>query len=52
VKAWFESRKRGPVEIQLGKTGQFDVLVDGRLVWSRHAAGGGFPSDADLSKIP
>jgi predicted Rdx family selenoprotein len=50
VKAWFEARGRGPVEVQVGKTGQFDVVVDGRLGYSK-AQSGRFPSEADLEKV-
>jgi len=47
VKAWFETRGRGPVEINPGRTGQFDVIVDGKVVYSRYETGR-FPSEADL----
>lgn len=50
MKAWFESRARGPVDIQVGKSGQFDVVVDGRLAYSRVETGR-FPSEADLEKL-
>ena len=50
MKAWFEARGRGPVDIQVGKSGQFDVVVDGRLVYSRYQTGR-FPSDADLERL-
>jgi predicted Rdx family selenoprotein len=50
VKARIEARGRGPVDIQPGKSGQFDVLVDEKLVYSRYETGR-FPSDADLEKI-
>jgi predicted Rdx family selenoprotein len=50
VKAWIEARERGPVEIRPGKTGQFDVVIGERLVYSRYETGR-FPSDADLEKI-
>lgn len=50
MKAWFEARGRGPVTIEAGKSGQFDVVVDGRLVWSRYETRG-FPCDADLEKM-
>jgi len=50
VKAWLEARGRGPVKIQRGKSGQFDVVVDGRVVYSRRETGK-FPSDADLEKV-
>ncbi len=38
------------MDIQPGKTGQFDVVVDGRTVYSRYDTGR-FPSDADLAKL-
>jgi selT/selW/selH-like putative selenoprotein len=50
VKAWLEARGRGPVEVQQGKTGQFDVFVDGKFVYSRYETGR-FPSDAELEKL-
>jgi predicted Rdx family selenoprotein len=51
VKAWFEARGRGPVEIKEGKTGQFDVTVAGKLVYSRYQTGR-IPGDAELEKLP
>ena len=51
MKAWFEARGRGPVEIQPGKTGQFDVTVAGKLVYSRYQTGR-FPGEAELEKLP
>jgi len=50
VKAWLEARGRGPVDIQPGKTGQFDIIANGELVYSRYDTGR-FPSDADLEAI-
>lgn len=50
MKAWLEARDRGPVEIEAGKSGQFDVLVDGRLAWSRYETGL-FPAESDLEKL-
>jgi predicted Rdx family selenoprotein len=50
VKAWIEARGRGPVEIQPGKAGQFDVVIDEKLVYSRYETGR-FPSEAELEKI-
>jgi predicted Rdx family selenoprotein len=50
VKAWIEAKGRGPVELQTGKAGQFDIAVDGNLVYSRYATGR-FPWEADLEKI-
>jgi predicted Rdx family selenoprotein len=51
VKAWFEARGRGPVEIRPGKSGQFDVVVAGKLAYSRYETGR-FPSTADLENLP
>jgi predicted Rdx family selenoprotein len=50
VKAWLEARGRGPVEVQPGKSGQFDIFAGATLVYSRHATGR-FPSEEDLEKI-
>ena len=50
MKAWIEAHGRGPVDIQPGKTGQFDVVIEGNLVYSRYETGR-FPSEADLQKI-
>ena len=50
MKAWIEARERGPVDIEPGKSGQFDVVIDGKLAYSRYETGR-FPSDADLEKI-
>jgi predicted Rdx family selenoprotein len=38
------------VDIQPGRTGQFDVIVDGRVAYSRYETGR-FPSEADLAAI-
>ena len=50
MKAWLEAHGRGPVDIQVGKTGQFDIVANGQLVYSRYSTGR-FPSDADLEKL-
>ena len=50
MKAWFDARKRGPVELETGKSGQFDVVIDGRLAYSRYTTGR-FPGDTDLEKL-
>ena len=50
MKAWFDALGRGPVEIQPGKTGQFDVVIGGKLAYSRYETGR-FPSEADLKKL-
>jgi predicted Rdx family selenoprotein len=50
VKAWFEAKGKGPVDLQAGKSGQFDISVGGRLAYSRYETGR-FPWEADLEKI-
>jgi len=50
VKAWIEAQGRGPVEIQPGKSGQFDVLSGEKSVYSRCETGR-FPSETDLANI-
>ena len=50
MKAWIEARGLGPVDVQPGKTGQFDVVVGEMLVYSRYQTGR-FPTEADLEKI-
>ena len=50
MKAWIEARGRGPVEIETGKSGQFDVVISDKLTYSRYTTGR-FPSDEDLEKI-
>lgn len=50
MKAWLEARGNGPVDVQQGKTGQFDIVVDDKLIYSRYQTGR-FPSDSDLEKI-
>jgi selT/selW/selH-like putative selenoprotein len=50
VKAWIEARGCGPVDVRPGKSGQFDIIVNGKLVYSRYETGR-FPSDSDLDKI-
>ena len=50
MKALIEGRGRGPVEIEPGKAGQFDVLVDGRLVYSRYETGT-FPAETSLQEL-
>ena len=39
------------MELQPGKSGQFDIVVDGRLAYSRYDTGR-FPSEADLGALP
>jgi predicted Rdx family selenoprotein len=50
VKAWFEAKGKTPVDLQPGKSGQFDIAVDGEVVYSRYDTGR-FPWEADLEKI-
>jgi selT/selW/selH-like putative selenoprotein len=38
------------VLIEPGHSGQFDVVIDGRVVYSRHQTGR-FPSEADLKAL-
>ncbi|HTT12449.1 MAG TPA: Rdx family protein [Burkholderiaceae bacterium] len=38
------------MDIQPGRSGQFDVIVDGKVVYSRYGTGR-FPSEADLAAI-
>ena len=50
MKAWIEARGHGPVDVQPGKTGQFDLVVGEKPVYSRYETGR-FPSEAELEKI-
>jgi hypothetical protein len=50
VKAWLEGHGSGPVDTKTGKSGQFDVVVDGTVVYSRYETGR-FPAEEDLEKI-
>ena len=50
MKAWIEAHARGPVEIQAGKSGQFDITVDAKLAYSRCQTGR-FPSETELERI-
>jgi predicted Rdx family selenoprotein len=38
------------IDIQTGKSGQFDILVDGTLKYSRYQTGR-FPSDAEIDAL-
>jgi len=38
------------VDLQTGKSGQFDVFIDGALKYSRYQTGR-FPSDADINAL-
>ena len=38
------------IDLQTGKSGQFDVFVDGTLKYSRYQTGR-FPSDADIEAM-
>ena len=50
MKAWLEDRGRGPVDVQPGTSGQFDVVVGATLAYSRFETGR-FPSEEDLERI-
>ena len=50
MRAWFDAKGRGPVEIRPGRSGQFDVVIDGKLVYSRYQTGR-FPWEEDLEKL-
>ncbi|HVG05299.1 MAG TPA: Rdx family protein [Burkholderiaceae bacterium] len=50
MKAWFESRGHAKVDLRPGRSGQFDVVLDGDPAYSRYETGR-FPSDADLEII-
>jgi len=39
-----------PVTLVEGRGGIFDVTVDGRLAWSKHARGR-FPDDAEIAGL-
>ncbi|MBL8674568.1 MAG: Rdx family protein [Rhodospirillales bacterium] len=41
------ARGVGDVEIAPGRSGQFDIVVDGRLAFSRHDTGR-FPTDEEI----
>lgn len=49
MKAWIEARGHGPVELKPGKSGQFDIAVDGKVTYSRYETGR-FPSESDLAR--
>jgi predicted Rdx family selenoprotein len=38
------------VDLQTGKSGQFDILIDGALKYSRYQTGR-FPSDAEVAAL-
>ena len=38
------------VEVETGRSGQFDVVVDGQLKYSRYSTGG-FPSDLEIDAL-
>lgn len=50
MKGWIEARGHGPVEMQTGKAGQFDIVIDDKLAYSRYDTGK-FPWEADLEKL-
>ena len=47
MKAWIEARGHGPVETLTGKSGQFDIAVDGKLAYSRYETGIDYGALAD-----
>lgn len=49
-KARLESLGKGPVTLQSGKAGQFDVSRDGTLLYSR-ALTGRFPGNDEISGL-
>jgi len=50
VKVWLEAHGHQNVEIKEGTTGQFNIFVDDRLVYSRHQTGL-LPSDTELEAL-
>jgi len=50
VKATLERMGKGPVTLQQGKSGQFDILDRGSIVYSRSRTGR-FPSDEEVAKL-
>jgi predicted Rdx family selenoprotein len=48
--ASLQSRFGEEVQIKPGKTGQFDVIADGRQIFSK-AASGRFPLDGEVEEI-
>ncbi len=50
MKAWIEARGHGLVETLTGKSGQFDISIDGKLAYSRFETGR-FPWEDELEKI-
>ena len=50
MKAWIEGHEKGPVELKTGKSGQFDIVVNDTVAWSRYDTGR-FPWEADLEKL-
>jgi predicted Rdx family selenoprotein len=46
-----DARGRGPVEVRAGSAGQFDIVIGGKLVYSRHVTGR-FPTPTDLAAMP
>jgi selT/selW/selH-like putative selenoprotein len=45
-----ERKGRSDIELRPGKSGQFDITVDGKLAYSRHRTGR-FPSDAEIDAL-
>ena len=38
------------IELKPGKSGQYDITIDGALKYSRHATGR-FPSDEEIARL-
>ncbi|MCC6535701.1 MAG: Rdx family protein [Burkholderiales bacterium] len=50
MRAVLQSHGIDDVDVQPGRSGQFDVLVDGELKYSRYASGR-FPSDEEIARL-
>ena len=45
-----EKLGRTDIELRPGKSGQFDITVDGELKYTRHSTGR-FPTDAEIEDL-
>jgi selT/selW/selH-like putative selenoprotein len=50
VKAKLEQLGIGDIDVAPGKSGQFDVTVDGKLVYSKYQTGR-FPTDDEVDAL-
>jgi selT/selW/selH-like putative selenoprotein len=50
VRDALHARGIADIELQPGRSGQFDVTIDGDLKYSRHRSGR-FPSPEDIAKL-